>query len=45
MLKAFRNPSNVNYAWSAPEEAGISFLNDFKWRSEIIAWKELLLLL
>ena len=45
MLKAFSNLSNDKYAWIGAEDAEVIFLNDFRWTSEMIAWKELLLLL
>ena len=45
MFKAFSNPSNGKYAWIAAEDAAVIFLNDFRWTSEMIAWKQLLLLL
>ena len=39
------NPANDKYAWLGAELAEIIFLNDFRWTPEMIAWKELLLLL
>ena len=45
MLKAFSNPSNEKYAWIGAEEVEIIFLNDFRWIYEMVAQKELLLLL
>ena len=43
--ETFSNPANDKYAWLGAELAEIIFLNDFRWTPEIIAWKELLLLL
>ena len=45
VFKAFSNPSNDKCAWIGAEDAKVVFLNDFRWTSEMIAWKELLLLL
>ena len=45
MFTAFSNPSNDKYAWIGAEDAEVIFLNEFRWTSEMIAWKELLLLL
>jgi len=45
LFETFCNPSNDKYAWIGVEEAEVIFLNDFRWSSEQIAWKELLLLL
>ena len=39
------NPANDKYAWLGAELAEIIFLSDFRWTPEMIAWKELLLLL
>ena len=41
MFKAFSNPSNDKYAWIGAEDAEVIFLNDFRWISEMVAWKEL----
>ena len=41
----FSNPTNDKYAWLGTEKAEIIFLNDFRWSQEMIAWKELLILL
>ena len=43
--ETFSNPANDKYAWLGAELAEIIFLNDFRWTPEMIAWKELLLLL
>ena len=45
LFDTFSNPSNDKYAWLGAETAEMIFLNDFRWSSEMIAWKELLLLL
>ena len=45
IFKTFSNPSNDKYAWIGVDKAQVVFLNDFRWSQEMIAWKELLLLL
>ena len=45
MFQAFSNPSNDKYAWTGAEDAEVIFLNNFRWTSEMVASKELLLLL
>ena len=45
IFDTFTNPSNDKYAWLGAEQSQLIFLNDFRWSSEMIAWKELLLLL
>lgn len=45
IFKTFCNPSNDKYAWLGVESAEVIFLNDFRWSSEMISWKEFLLLL
>ena len=45
IFNAFSNPSNDKYAWLGAENSEFIFLNDVRWSSEMIAWKELLLLL
>ena len=45
LYKTFSNPSNDKYAWLGVENSEVIFLNDFRWSPELIAWKELLLLL
>ena len=45
IFKTFSNPANDKYAWIGAENSECIFLNDFRWSSELIAWKELLLLL
>ena len=44
-LKWFSNPSNDKYSWQDAEKAELIFLNNFKWSPEMIAWKDLLVLL
>lgn len=45
IFRTFSNPANDKYAWVGAESCECIFLNDFRWSSELIAWKELLLLL
>ena len=45
IYNTFTNPSNDKYAWIGAEKAEVIFLNDFRWSPDMIAWKELLLLL
>ena len=45
IFETFSNPANDKYAWLGAEKCQLIFLNDFRWSSEMIAWKELLLLL
>lgn len=45
IFNTFSNPANDKYAWLGAEKAELIFLNDFRWTSEMIAWKEMLLLL
>ena len=45
ILKTFSNPANDKYAWLGAENAELIFLNDFRWCQEMIAWKDMLLLL
>ena len=45
IFNTFSNPANDKYAWLGAENAELIFLNDSRWSSEMIAWKELLLLL
>eukprot|EP00794_Sanderia_malayensis_P001981 gene1981-biopygen1803 len=45
IYKTFSNPATTSYAWLGVEDCEVIFLNDFRWSSEVIAWKELLLLL
>ena len=45
IFRAFSNPANDKYAWLGAEKAEVLFLNDFRYSQEMIAWKEMLLLL
>ena len=45
IFNTFSNPANGKYAWLGAQKAEIIFLNDFRWSQEIIAWKDLLILL
>ena len=45
MFKAFVNPATGRYAWVGIDECEVTYLNDFKWSTEIIAWSDFLLLL
>ena len=45
IFKTFSNPATTTFAWIGVQDSEIIFLNDFRWSSEIIAWKDLLLLL
>lgn len=45
IFNTFSNPANDKYAWIEAERAELIFLNDFRWNPDMIAWKELLLLL
>ena len=42
IYKTFSNPANGNYAWLGSIKAEVIFLNDFRWGSEMISWKEML---
>ena len=42
---AFSNPANDKYAWVGADHAEVIILQDFRWSSELICWKDLLLLL
>jgi len=41
----FENPANDKYGWVGADNARVIFLNDFRWKKELINWKDLLLLL
>ena len=41
----FENPADDKFAWIGVDQARVIFLNDFRWNSDVIAWKDLLLLL
>ena len=45
IFKTFCNPANNQYAWVGSDEAEVILLQDFRWPSELISWKDLLLLL
>ena len=45
IFQTFAHPATRSYAWLGVEKAEILLLNDFRWNSEVIAWKEFLLLL
>ena len=45
IFNTFSNQANDKYAWLRAEKAEIIFLNDFRWSQEMIASKELLILL
>lgn len=45
ICNTFSSPANNKYAWLGEEKAEIIFLNEFRWSQEMIAWKELLILL
>ena len=44
-FNTFSNQANDKYAWLGAEKAEMIFLNDFRWSQEMIASKELLILL
>ena len=41
----FTNPTNNKYALAGAAQAGVIVLQNFRWSSELICWKDLLLLL
>lgn len=43
--KLFDNPANDKYAWVGAEKAQVILLQDFRFSKDVIAWKDLLLLL
>ena len=45
LFKAFVNPASDKYAWVGAEESEVIYLNDFRWSSTLISWKDFLLLL
>ena len=45
IFNTFSNQANDKYAWLGAEKAEIIFLNDLRWSQEMIALKELLILL
>ena len=40
---AFSNPANDKYAWIGADHAEVIIFQDFRWSSELICWKYLLL--
>ena len=45
IFDTFTNPANASYAWLGAETKEVIFLNDFRYSNEIMAWKDMLLLL
>jgi hypothetical protein len=45
LFQTFTNPATTSYAWVGSEHAEVILLNDFRWTPEILAWKDMLLLL
>lgn len=45
LFQTFTNPATTSYAWVGSENAEVIFLNDFRWSPEILAWKDMLVLL
>ena len=45
MFNTFSNPANDKHARLGAEKVEIIFLNDLRWLQEMIAWKELSILL
>ena len=45
IYNAFSSPANDKYAWVGADNAEVIILQDFRWSSELICWKDLLLLL
>ena len=43
--RLFDSPANDKYAWVGADKAEVIFLQDFRFCREVIAWKDLLLLL
>ena len=44
LFKAFVNPASDKYAWVGAEESEVIYLNDFRWTSTLISWRDFLLL-
>ena len=44
IFRAFTNPANDKYAWVGGDQAKVIVLQDFRWSSEPICWKDLALL-
>ena len=45
IYNAFSNPANDKYAWVGADNEEVIILKGFRWSSELICWKDLLLLL
>ena len=45
IFRTFPNPANDKYGWVGAEKAEVIFLNDFRWTSDLIKWKDFFLLL
>ena len=45
LFKTFVNPAIDKYAWVGAEEHEVIYLNEFRWNSALITWKDFLLLL
>ena len=45
LFKAFVNAASGKYAWVGAKESEVIYLNDFRWSSTLISWKDFLLLL
>ena len=45
IFQTFTNQANDKYAWVGADQAEVVVLEDFRWSSELICWKDLLLLL
>ena len=45
IYNAFSNPANDKYAWVGADNEEVIILEDCRWSSELICWKDLLLLL
>lgn len=45
IFKCFENPSNDKFAWVGADKADVILMQDFRYSKEVIAWKDLLLLL
>ena len=43
ICNAFSNQANDNYAWVGADNAEVIILQNFRWGSELICWKDLLL--
>ena len=45
IFRAFTDPANDKYGWVGSDQAEVIVLKDFRWTSELICWKDSLLLL